>query len=72
MLWWLVQNTVGAAVLAVLVALFCGLVRPRPAGRHALWLVVLVKLLAPPLVSWPWTPWEVGRPVSQCWLRILQ
>jgi beta-lactamase regulating signal transducer with metallopeptidase domain len=67
MLWWLLQNTVGAAVLAGLVALICGLVRPRPAVRHALWLIVLVKLLAPPLVSWPWIPWEIGRTVSQ-WL----
>src|SRR5262249_38810532 len=25
-----------------------------PATRHALWLVVLVKLVTPPLLSWPW------------------
>src|SRR3954467_7272950 len=25
-----------------------------PVGRHALWLIVLVKLLTPPLVVWPW------------------
>ena len=28
---------------------------PRPALRHLLWLVVLVKLLTPPIVYWPWT-----------------
>jgi beta-lactamase regulating signal transducer with metallopeptidase domain len=67
MLWWLAQNTVGAAVLAVLVALICGVARPRPAVRHALWLVVLAKLLSPPLVSWPWTAWDIGQPVLQ-WL----
>src|SRR5438552_13689875 len=54
MLWWTVQNTIMAAILAAFVALICGLARPRPAVRHALWLVVLVKLLTPPLVAWPW------------------
>src|SRR6266852_2335013 len=67
MLWCLVQNTVVAAVLAGFVALACGLARPRPAVRHALWLVVLIKLLTPPLIAWPWTAWDVGHPVLQ-WL----
>ena len=67
MLWWLVQNTVVAAVLAGFVALACGVARPRPAVRHALWLVVLLKLMAPPLISWPWTAWDVAQPVLQ-WL----
>ncbi len=26
-----------------------------PAARHALWLVVLIKLMAPPIVHWPWS-----------------
>jgi beta-lactamase regulating signal transducer with metallopeptidase domain len=64
-LWWLAQNTAIAGVLAAFVALVCGLARPRPAVRHALWLVVLVKLLAPPLISWPWSAWDVGRPLFQ-------
>src|SRR5207249_4071797 len=67
MLWWLVQNTVVAAVLAGFVALICGAARPRPAVRHALWLVVLMKLMAPPLISWPWTAGDIGQPVLQ-WL----
>src|SRR5205809_5390243 len=67
MLWWLVQNTVVAAVLAGFVALICGVARPRPAVRHALWLVVLLKLLTPPLISWPWTAYDIGQPVLQ-WL----
>src|SRR5207249_3369307 len=67
MLWWLVQNTVVAAVLAGLVALICGVARPRPAVRHALWLVVLMRLMTPPLIDWPWTAWDVGHPVLQ-WL----
>src|SRR5437879_4160554 len=67
MLWWLVQNTVVAAILAGLVALVSGVARPRPAVCHALWLVVLMKLMAPPLIDWPWTAWDVGQPVLQ-WL----
>jgi beta-lactamase regulating signal transducer with metallopeptidase domain len=51
---WLAQTTCIAAALAVVVAGVCRLGRPSPAIRHALWLVVLLKLLAPPLVAWPW------------------
>jgi len=54
MLWWLGQNLVTAAVLACVVAALCRLGRFRPAVSHALWLVVLLKLLTPPLVFWPW------------------
>src|SRR5438128_78981 len=54
MLWWLIQNTVLAAILAGGVALACWLGRPRPAVRHALWLIVLCKLMTPPCVYWPW------------------
>src|SRR5207302_10500917 len=54
MLWWLTQNAVMGGVLAVLVAVVCRLGHFRPAVRHALWLVVLVKLVAPPLIPWPW------------------
>jgi beta-lactamase regulating signal transducer with metallopeptidase domain len=53
MLWWLAQNAVLAALLAVLVALACRLGRFRPAVRHALWLVVLLKLVTPPGLVWP-------------------
>lgn len=52
---WLILHTLTVAALALL-ALGCGrLLRLRPAARHALWLVVLLKLLTPPLVYWPWT-----------------
>jgi beta-lactamase regulating signal transducer with metallopeptidase domain len=54
MLWWLAQNAVVAAALAGVVALACRVGRLRPAVRHALWLVVLLKLVTPPIVSWPW------------------
>ena len=54
MLWWTVQNLAVTALLAGLVALASRVCRVGPVGRHALWLVVLVKLLTPPLVVWPW------------------
>ena len=61
MLWWLAQNTILAALLAGVVSVICRLVRPRPAVRHALWLIVLIKLVTPPLVHWPWPPPDVWR-----------
>jgi beta-lactamase regulating signal transducer with metallopeptidase domain len=52
---WLIQHTVESAALAAAVWLLCRCFRPSPAARHALWLVVLAKLLTPPLVHWPWS-----------------
>jgi beta-lactamase regulating signal transducer with metallopeptidase domain len=54
MFWWLGQHLAVTAVLALLVLALCRVLRLSPALRHALWLVVLVKLLAPPLIVWPW------------------
>ncbi len=54
MIQWLILHTAESTALVVLVWLLCGGLRPRPAVRHALWLVVLAKLLTPPLVRWPW------------------
>lgn len=54
-LWSLGQDTITVAVLLPFVALACRLVRNRPAVQHALWVVVLLKFLTPPIVSWPWT-----------------
>src|SRR5438067_1936197 len=65
MIAWLAETTVVAAALAGAVALLCRGLRPRPAVRHALWLVVLLKLLAPPLVAWALASpvlWGLGRP----------
>ena len=45
-------NALAAALLATLVAGF-GLVARRPALMHALWIVVLLKLITPPLWSVP-------------------
>ncbi|MCX5768711.1 MAG: hypothetical protein NTZ09_00345 [Candidatus Hydrogenedentes bacterium] len=55
----LVQVLVGALLLGLGVSFFCRLARPRPALCHALWLLVVVKLLVPPVFAWPWQP-EVG------------
>lgn len=54
MLEWIAETTLVAAALAI-VALLTGRVRSiGPTVRHMLWLVVLIKLLTPPVVSWPW------------------
>src|SRR5262245_52659837 len=60
MLWWLAQNAVMAAILAGIVTLVCRAFRLRPAVRHALWLVVLLKLVTPPVVHWPWPGLPAG------------
>src|SRR5262245_53273557 len=50
-------NAIGAAVLAAL-ALLAGRYCRRPALVHSLWLLVLIKLITPPLVRPPvaWLP----------------
>jgi beta-lactamase regulating signal transducer with metallopeptidase domain len=58
MLWWFAETTVVAAALAGVAAVTPRLRTLGPAARHALWLVVLVKLITPPLVRWP-------RPVAK-------
>src|SRR5689334_10379593 len=52
MTWWLIHNTLTAALLAAVVVLVCRWRAAHPALRHALWLVVLAKLIAPPLPVW--------------------
>jgi beta-lactamase regulating signal transducer with metallopeptidase domain len=54
-LWWLGQNSLTVAILIPLVHGVCRIYRRRPAVQHVLWVVVLVKFITPPLVSWPWT-----------------
>ncbi len=49
MFWWMAQNTLLAGALALAAALGCRFDRFSPALRHALWLVVLLKLITPPL-----------------------
>jgi beta-lactamase regulating signal transducer with metallopeptidase domain len=52
MLWWVVDTTVMATALAGMVIVVCRLGHLRPAVRHALWLIVLLKLLTPPIFTW--------------------
>lgn len=63
MLWWFTEATLVAGVLALAAGLAARfrLFRIGPAARHALWVVVLLKLLTPPLVSAPWAV-RVGAP----------
>jgi beta-lactamase regulating signal transducer with metallopeptidase domain len=51
------SNAVAAGFLAIL-AILVGLLSRRPALVHALWLLVLVKLVTPPLVRIPLPTWE--------------
>jgi beta-lactamase regulating signal transducer with metallopeptidase domain len=52
--WWLFQNAVITSALALLVVVVCRVTRIGPVARHALWVLVLVKFVTPPLVVWPW------------------
>lgn len=54
LLLWLLENSLATALLAVVVLAAGRGLRNRPALAHALWLIVLVKFLTPPLISWPW------------------
>jgi beta-lactamase regulating signal transducer with metallopeptidase domain len=54
MIGWMLQNGITAAVLAGLIWAVCRWGRLGPAMRHALWLLVLIKLVMPPVATWPW------------------
>jgi beta-lactamase regulating signal transducer with metallopeptidase domain len=60
MLWWTIQHSLVVAALAAVVAVFCRVGRLRPAVEHALWVVVLLKLLAPSPITWPWSVPDVS------------
>ena len=63
---WLVEvglsNALAASVLA-LAAWIVGKFWRRPAVTHALWLLVLLKLLTPPIIEFP-LPWTIPRTVA--------
>lgn len=67
-LYWLAQSAIIAALMVPVIMLACHLFRRRPAVQHLLWLVVLVKLMIPPVVAWPWSLDRLG--VSMTDLRI--
>jgi beta-lactamase regulating signal transducer with metallopeptidase domain len=54
MAWWLFQNIVVTAALVAAVAVVCRFCRIGPVARHALWVLVLVKFVTPPILVWPW------------------
>lgn len=49
MLHWIAENTIVSLALASLVILACRILKARPAVCHLLWLLVLLRLVAPPL-----------------------
>ena len=53
--WWFGQNTLAALLMIPCVMLACRVFRDRPAVQHLLWLVILLKLVTPPVVVWPWS-----------------
>lgn len=63
-LWWMMQTTAAVLLLTIFVLLACMALKNRPAWRHALWLVVLIKFVTPPIVSWPWSLEELARRVA--------
>ncbi len=54
MAWWIFQNVVITTALAATVLAVCRMSRLGPVARHALWVLVLVKFVTPPIVAWPW------------------
>src|SRR5437762_2240000 len=66
MLEWLLLHTVTVGLLAGVVAALCRCRRLPPAAQHLLWLVVLMKLLTPPVLAWPWAlPAPFAAPSAQ-------
>lgn len=62
-MWWIAQNMLVSALLAAAVAVLCRVRRLSPAMKHALWLLVLVKLVTPP-VAYYRLPRSVERLVA--------
>jgi bla regulator protein BlaR1 len=54
MLVWFAETSLIAVVLAAVAIIAGRWTRLGPGARHALWLVVMIKLVTPPVVSWPW------------------
>ena len=54
MLVWFAETSLIAVVLAAVAMVAGRWTRLGPGARHALWLVVMIKLVTPPVVSWPW------------------
>jgi beta-lactamase regulating signal transducer with metallopeptidase domain len=61
MLWWFVETVAVTSLLAGVAAFFSLSKRIGPTARHLLWLLVLIKLIVPPVVR---SPWSFARPES--------
>ncbi|MBM82216.1 MAG: hypothetical protein CMJ78_16745 [Planctomycetaceae bacterium] len=55
LLWLLGQHVLMTSLLALTVVLFCRWRKPSPEVSHLMWLLVLCRLLIPPVATWPWT-----------------
>ena len=64
MYWLIFQHLAVTAVLVGWVAFVCRLFRPSAAVQHGLWTVVLLKLMIPPVVTWPWAVSDVAQAVG--------
>jgi beta-lactamase regulating signal transducer with metallopeptidase domain len=63
MLEWLLLHTIAVTLLAGLAWALARSGRLSPAAQHLVWLLVLVKLLTPPMLFWPWAlpdPWRAS------------
>jgi len=52
---WLLTSAMTVAGLYPLARLLCRLCRTRPAVAHLIWLVLMAKLVVPPLIYWQWS-----------------
>jgi beta-lactamase regulating signal transducer with metallopeptidase domain len=66
---WLGANAVVVAALTPVVWLLCRMLRSRPAVGHLLWFLLLLKLVAPPVVDWPWRI-DLSRTSASTALRV--
>src|SRR5262245_22261429 len=72
-LWWLAQGSLVVALLVPAVATAARAVARRPALAHALWLVLLLKFLAPGWIAWPWGVGDlIARPTVQADARPME
>ncbi|MFA6244936.1 MAG: M56 family metallopeptidase, partial [Candidatus Hydrogenedentales bacterium] len=64
MMWWLMQNALSAAGLMLCAFVIERMFRLSPSTQHVLWLLVVIRLIAPPLPLWPW-PLESASPAAE-------
>jgi beta-lactamase regulating signal transducer with metallopeptidase domain len=68
LIWWLAETTAIGLILASLATLASRCRKLGPAMRHGLWLVVLMRLVMPPVLSWPALPanWSINpEPIAR-------